>query len=677
MGYKTFCATENNMVRERYDLIMTRISEIVKENTVPELYSDYFKKYAEQFLLIKKLFDMSEDGSYRNLTIEELQDINIRLHGEIRDSYNKSFYNPSYMNSVIGEEYGKYLLWMGVSIRNLTEAALSVKLEPIVLYGEVFVEIYNLFESDDLSEKNLKNIIYWFVHDCSEILFEYNVREMLDDRRDFAGGIIMEEDLSDLRYLYYYGEYISRNEIETAKLLNTFSEDKIKSMAKTYTEGFIKGFKVLGKDLSKKETVEIRYSIGFERMIKAAIEQFKNAGLRPVIRRISYNSTPANRQYGYDHRYFDGPIFDKCIKDRNIEVYKVIFERYKEMASKMAGPAVLETFGEIPFSPEDKKEAVKYNEKQHKLRNDYNREYMDIVHRYIKEEERSFTIIAYPVADIGENYEEIFEETIKINNLEEDVYRDIQTDIINALDKGEYVEVIGMNGNRTNLKIKLKELKNPNKETLFENCLADVNIPLGEVFTSPKLTGTKGTLHVTQVYLGELNYIDLDITFKDGCISDYTCKNFDREEANKAYIKENLMKGHDTLPMGEFAIGTNTTAYVVGRKYNIIPVMPILIVEKMGPHFAVGDTCYSYEEDEKTYNPDGKEIVAKSNEFSDLRATESEKAYFNCHTDITIPYNELGQINVIMKDGSKIRIIEDGRFVLPGTEKLNEAFDKK
>ena len=32
-------------------------------------------------------------------------------------------------------------------------------------------------------------------------------------------------------------------------------------------------------------------------------------------------------------------------------------------------------------------------------------------------------------------------------------------------------------------------LNNPEKETNFENCLADVNIPLGEVFTSPKLTG--------------------------------------------------------------------------------------------------------------------------------------------------------------------------------------------
>ncbi len=677
MKYKTYYAEENDSVRERYRLIMERISEIKTENTVKEPYRDYFVKCGDDLLFIKKLFDMSEEGSYRKLSISELQDINLRLHGEIRDNYDKSYLNPTYMNHTIGEEYGKYLLWLGVSIRNLAASALSVKLEPIAAYAEVFVEIYNLFESEDLSEKNLKNIIYWFVHDCSEIFIEYNIREMFDEKSDFALSIIRESDLRDLKYLYYYGAYISRNEIETAKLLNTFSEDKIEAMAKTYTEGFIKGFKVLGKDISKKETVEIRYSIGFERVIKVAICQFEKVGLKTVIRLAGCDSTPANRQYGYDHRYLDGPIFDKCIKDRNIEVLKVMLERYKDMAGKMAGPAVLETFGEIPFSPEDKKEAVKYTQKQYKLRNDYNREYTDILHRYVREEERSFTIIAYPVTDIGENYREIFEETIKINNLDENMYKNIQTQLINALDKGKYVEIKGMNGNKTNLRVSLKELKNPEKETLFENCLADVNIPLGEVFTSPKLTGTEGILHVTKVYLKGLNYIDLSLKFKDGCIEEYSCGNFDSEAANKAYIKENLLKGHDTLPMGEFAIGTNTTAYVVGQKYNIIPVMPILIVEKMGPHFAVGDTCYSYEEEEKTYNPDGKEIAAKSNEISDLRKTEPEKAYFNCHTDITIPYNELGQINVITRENTVIPIIKEGRFVLRGTEMLNDAFDKK
>lgn len=73
---------------------------------------------------------------------------------------------------------------------------------------------------------------------------------------------------------------------------------------------------------------------------------------------------------------------------------------------------------------------------------------------------------------------------------------------------------------------------------------------------------------------------------------------------------------HDTLPMGEFAIGTNTTAYRMARVYDIAAKMPILIAEKTGPHFAVGDTCYTYDEDNMTYNPDGKAIIARDNSVS-------------------------------------------------------------
>ena len=134
------------------------------------------------------------------------------------------------------------------------------------------------------------------------------------------------------------------------------------------------------------------------------------------------------------------------------------------------------------------------------------------------------------------------------------------------------------------------------------------------------------------------------------------------------------MYNHDTLPIGEFAIGTNTTAYVMARKYDIQDKLPILIAEKTGPHFAVGDTCYKMSEELKTFNPDGKEIVAKDNEVSILRKTDISKAYYNCHTDITIPYNEIKEISVYNKDGSKVLIIEDGRFVLEGTEKLNRSF---
>ena len=81
-------------------------------------------------------------------------------------------------------------------------------------------------------------------------------------------------------------------------------------------------------------------------------------------------------------------------------------------------------------------------------------------------------------------------------------------------------------------------------------------------------------------------------------------------------------------------------------------------------------------EDNIVYNPNGKEIISRDNEISILRKTEPEKAYFNCHTDITIPYDEIGSISAVSEDGSETVIIENGRFVLAGCEELNKPFLK-
>ena len=230
--------------------------------------------------------------------------------------------------------------------------------------------------------------------------------------------------------------------------------------------------------------------------------------------------------------------------------------------------------------------------------------------------------------------------------------------------------------NDTELQIALHPLKDKKKETLFENCLADVNIPVGEVFTTPRLAGTNGILHVSQVYLNGLKYVDLELRFADGMIADCRCANFGTEEENRAYLRNNVLFNHETLPMGEFAVGTNTAAYVMARKYGIESRLPILIAEKTGPHFAVGDTCFSRSEEIDTFNPDGKRMIAKDNECSRLRKEDVSRAYFNCHTDITIPYNELDRIRVRRADGSFCPIVEKGRFVLPGTEPLNEPLDR-
>ena len=177
------------------------------------------------------------------------------------------------------------------------------------------------------------------------------------------------------------------------------------------------------------------------------------------------------------------------------------------------------------------------------------------------------------------------------------------------------------------------------------------------------------------MYLDGLLFEDLAIEFKDGRICSYSCGGFNDPEEGRKYIEENILFHHETLPMGECAIGTNTMACAESVRLGILERLPILIAEKTGPHFAVGDTCYSHEEQNRVFNPDGKEIFAKDNEYSLLRDTEPEKAYFGCHTDITIPYEEVGLLCAVRKDGSEVPIIRKGRFVLPGTEFLNEPFD--
>ena len=79
--------------------------------------------------------------------------------------------------------------------------------------------------------------------------------------------------------------YISENELQTARHLMKLDDAVIKRMADVYTEGYRIGFVNTGKDLSRKSAVNIRYVLGFERVIKKAIANFEKMGLKPVIYR--------------------------------------------------------------------------------------------------------------------------------------------------------------------------------------------------------------------------------------------------------------------------------------------------------------------------------------------------------------------------------------------------------
>ena len=690
---------EREILQERLELALLRIREIPGEDFQgAELlpWKEYFTTVAKFLLLIEDTRQFLEQGKQATATLEELQQRNRALYEDILpENYENSFANPAYAVKMLGEEFGVLVSFLYTEMRSLIGFTYEGRLDELVIRMELFSEVYAAFVYEQQENHKLptyaaiREILYWFVSDYADVAAEERVREMVCPENNFAAAILRTADFTDLRYLYAYGEYVGENELKMAEFMNSLPEEIINTMADTYTEGYRIGFEVTGKDLSKKAVVDVRYQLGFERMMRRALENFEKMGLLPVIYRaassILYNpsiykngfySGSPNRQYEFDHKDDKALFLDKMYCSRKLEVMHTAFEKYKKEARGYAGPAVVETFGEKEFEPVNKPESLKMTDEQSALLVENRTQMGQLQRQYIIEEERSFTIIAFPIPEVGDCFKELFRETIQINTLDYKKYQRIQQTIIDALDQADHCEIKGCNGNHTDLKVNLWKLKNPAKETIFENCVADVNIPVGEVFTSPVLEGTNGVLHVTRVFLNGLEYKDLEITFENGKIQNYNCANFATEEENKAFIKENILFRHKTLPLGEFAIGTNTTAYVAAKKLGVESKMPILIAEKMGPHFAVGDTCYSHAEEVKVYNPDGKEIVARDNEVAALRSVNPSKAYFNCHTDITIPYDELAELTAVKKDGDRITIIQNGRFVLPGTEELNEPLQE-
>ena len=72
--------------------------------------------------------------------------------------------------------------------------------------------------------------------------------------------------------------------------MNTLPQETVDKMADTYTEGYRKGFSVMGRDITKKKTVVVEYQLGFERMIRKAVENFQKMGLEPIFYRAAVES---------------------------------------------------------------------------------------------------------------------------------------------------------------------------------------------------------------------------------------------------------------------------------------------------------------------------------------------------------------------------------------------------
>lgn len=679
-------AKANEAVKHDYDLSRERIRTIADEADSAGKYSDFFKRTGKWLLdMMAHCLEIQSDDYFDSKSYEELADKNRTLYEDVLpENYGRSYVNPTFAVSEFGLDIGQVVSSAAFVLRTYVGLCYEQRFSDMYRLNGLFIRLYDVLVSQECEELDIlkTGVRDSLLVDIDQAVLN-NWMRSLSPAFNTYNSIATEYDLSDKRYLFRYGVYVGDNEKVSAQFMDTLSEDKIQLMADTVTEAYFRGFKNKSIDLGPKESSLVTYQVGWERLIRKVYENLGAKGIKPIVQYVLkgemrprlYN-TKANKQMEYDHRFSDAVYFDdvyaNALKSANARALEIL----KEEASVYAGLALVEAFGDVSFSPENFDANMVYDEATRKRMTAYRSDVTQTYRKYVKGDAYSFTINAYPLPSIGKDYEAIFEEVIKVNTLDSDLYEKIQQKMIDALDQSDYVHILGEGDNDTDLKVALYPLQDGSKETKFNNCTADLNVPVGEVFTTPHLEGTNGLLHVKDVFLKGLQYLELKIWFEDGMIVKYDCANFgDDEEANRNYVLESVIHPHTTLPLGEFAIGTNTVAYMMAKKFGINSILPILIGEKTGPHFAIGDTCYSWGEDNCLYNPDGKEIVVKDNAVSLQRKSDLSKAYLNKHTDITIPYDELDSIIGYDNNGGVYKIIEGGRFVLPGTELLNEAFD--
>ncbi len=680
---KKYYEKKNAKKKKSYNKTLREIRNICKETACCtkagdlKEYSRFFHSTGKLILKLAALERQLNQNYFRKRSFQQLARENKSLFREILSkNYKKSYANPTYCMSIFGEPTGQLLSYFYCLYRQYIGLAFHHLVFKMEKYNRLFVSVYRYISNNTIEYETLKKLITdpQRMNKVEEYVRIFKTQFDPDYRH--IRDIPEKADLTDLRYLFRYGKYITDNEINTARFLLKYPIQKLKKLSNQIVNAYITGSIVNNTDISKKSTVLFIYNVGQELLARELIKNLKERKMEASV--MQAHSANPNRQFGYDHRFDDALYLDKSYTKHFERDFDLAGQKCKRITARCSGIVFLEQFGEPTFIPENKQGYITFAPEQQQLFQMHQNNVIQIQEKYFSRRNIAFTIISLPSPEVGKHFEKIFEDILEINMLETEVYEPIQQIIINTLDKARYIHIKGKGRNRTDIRVHMQKLKHPSKHTNFVNCGADVNIPLGEVYTTPQLKGTQGILHFEETYLGGLKFSDLTLTFKDGYIVDYNCKNFKSGKDNKKYVAENLLFPHQTLPMGEFAIGTNTLAYVIAKKHNIISILPILIIEKMGPHFAIGDTCFAMSEDKPIFNKlDKKEVVARDNEKTVLRKTKIHEAYTQKHQDITLPYESIQFITAVTENGAKIDIIRNERFVLKGTEFLNEPFKKK
>ena len=165
----------DELLKERLELIKDRVAELEKEEIKEESYSAYFKGCAAKIAELLQVSGKLADGSFDNMSLEELQALNRKQFEEVQgEHYETSYANPAYAVEKFGKEFGQLLSALYVEIRNSISSVYANRDEEFAATAELFLEVYGAFVcawEDGVtlpSYEEVKQIFYWYYSDYAE-----------------------------------------------------------------------------------------------------------------------------------------------------------------------------------------------------------------------------------------------------------------------------------------------------------------------------------------------------------------------------------------------------------------------------------------------------------------------------------------------------------------------------
>ncbi len=324
----------------------------------------YFEATGKLLIQASLLEADLEAGTRADMGLDLLKKENLgRYRDLLPENYGESLANPVFCAERYGDLFGPLLSHVHMQARECLTYAHGHKRFKMAGVFSLFIHAHDAVKHHDVTA--LKQAVTDYRDGQIPFDAEALIRETHGAQNMRLTDITLNADLSDLRYLYDYGVYITDHEIQTAEFLSSYPKEKLEKLADTIVKAYMEGFRRENKDISLRHNVRIVANAGQERLTRRIVELMKENHLNGYVDEIV--TTAINRQCGYDHKFDIGLYLTEAYVRDSLDSRREKALAYESLIRDYSGVLFVERFGEAPFSPKGNRARVTLDTEQQGL----------------------------------------------------------------------------------------------------------------------------------------------------------------------------------------------------------------------------------------------------------------------------------------------------------------------